>query len=207
MDYITTSTTLSRPPLSDVAVEESTDITAPFDIVPPRVDKVSAERSTCETGNGNVMTNGGNGVLKNIASISLARTPVSSSPGIGRPSANDASAAGNSGAMRSSPREPRRSTSASASTSRADVGSSRNGTPTVKARRAPSPYPKKTGGDGASVHRSLRSGTSFSQPSTGSLAPPASWGEGAEGDLVTHLGPRERTRQEVLWEIVASEER
>ena len=33
------------------------------------------------------------------------------------------------------------------------------------------------------------------------------WGEGAEEDLVTCLGSRERTRQEVLWEIVASEER
>ena len=35
----------------------------------------------------------------------------------------------------------------------------------------------------------------------------ASWSEGAEEDLVSNLGPRERTRQEVLWEIVASEER
>lgn len=34
-----------------------------------------------------------------------------------------------------------------------------------------------------------------------------SWSEGAEEDLVTNLGQRERTRQEVLWEIVASEER
>lgn len=35
----------------------------------------------------------------------------------------------------------------------------------------------------------------------------ASWSEAAEEDLVSNLGPRERTRQEVLWEIVASEER
>ena len=34
-----------------------------------------------------------------------------------------------------------------------------------------------------------------------------SWSENAEEDLVSNLGPRERTRQEVLWEIVASEER
>lgn len=34
-----------------------------------------------------------------------------------------------------------------------------------------------------------------------------SWSEAAEEDLVSNLGPRERTRQEVLWEIVASEER
>ena len=30
---------------------------------------------------------------------------------------------------------------------------------------------------------------------------------GAEEDLVSNIGQRERTRQEVLWEIVASEER
>lgn len=36
---------------------------------------------------------------------------------------------------------------------------------------------------------------------------PASWSEAAEEDLVSNLGPRERTRQEVLWEIVASEQR
>ncbi|KAL9932057.1 hypothetical protein V8E36_009118 [Tilletia maclaganii] len=34
-----------------------------------------------------------------------------------------------------------------------------------------------------------------------------SWSEMTEDDLVANLGPRERTRQEVLWEIVASEER
>ncbi|PWN48304.1 Dbl homology domain-containing protein [Violaceomyces palustris] len=34
-----------------------------------------------------------------------------------------------------------------------------------------------------------------------------SWSEMTQEDLVANLGPRERTRQEVLWEIVASEER
>jgi hypothetical protein len=29
----------------------------------------------------------------------------------------------------------------------------------------------------------------------------------AEEELIANLGPRERTRQEVLWEIVSSEER
>jgi len=55
---------------------------------------------------------------------------------------------------------------------------------------------------------SLRAGTPFSQMSqrSGVLAT-ASWSEAAEEDLVSNLGQRERTRQEVLWEIVASEER
>ena len=34
-----------------------------------------------------------------------------------------------------------------------------------------------------------------------------SWSEGVEEDLVAHLGSHERTRQEVLWEIVVNEER
>ena len=36
---------------------------------------------------------------------------------------------------------------------------------------------------------------------------PSCWSEGAEEDLVTHLGPNEQGRQDVMWEIVASEER
>ena len=39
------------------------------------------------------------------------------------------------------------------------------------------------------------------------LPPPNSWSEMAEEELIANLGPRERTRQEVLWEIVSSEER
>ena len=36
---------------------------------------------------------------------------------------------------------------------------------------------------------------------------PASWSEHTEVDLVANIGSRERTRQEVLFEIVSSEER
>jgi hypothetical protein len=55
---------------------------------------------------------------------------------------------------------------------------------------------------------SLRAGTPFSQMSQRSgVLMTASWSEAAEEDLVSNLGQRERTRQEVLWEIVASEER
>lgn len=74
--------------------------------------------------------------------------------------------------------------------------------------------------DGASVLApSLRMGSSFTQSSqrsasvlgktntdsesVGSLT----WTEATEVDLVMNVGQRERTRQEVLWEIVASEQR
>ncbi|WVQ78876.1 hypothetical protein IAT38_000967 [Cryptococcus sp. DSM 104549] len=39
------------------------------------------------------------------------------------------------------------------------------------------------------------------------LPPPNSWSEMADQELIANLGPKERTRQEVLWEIVSSEER
>jgi len=64
--------------------------------------------------------------------------------------------------------------------------------------------------DAASIRGppSLRAGTPFSQMSQRSgMLTTASWSEAAEDDLVSNLGQRERTRQEVLWEIVASEER
>ena len=64
--------------------------------------------------------------------------------------------------------------------------------------------------DAASIRGppSLRAGTPFSQMSQRSgMLTTASWSEAAEEDLVSNLGQRERTRQEVLWEIVASEER
>ena len=75
-------------------------------------------------------------------------------------------------------------------------------TPTDKAItiRQPTPHPAKLGhDDGASIDQSLRSDS----PSL----PPACWSEGVDEDLATHLGPSERNRQEVMWEIVASEER
>jgi hypothetical protein len=55
--------------------------------------------------------------------------------------------------------------------------------------RPPSPHPVKPRYDG------------------GSFLPPACWSESVSEDLVANLGPSERARQEILWEIVASEER
>ncbi|KAF8921389.1 hypothetical protein CPB85DRAFT_1428379 [Mucidula mucida] len=58
---------------------------------------------------------------------------------------------------------------------------------------------------------SLRSGSPYSQMSentSGSrILAAQSWSEVAEDDLVSNLGSRERTRQEVLFEIIQSEER
>lgn len=46
-----------------------------------------------------------------------------------------------------------------------------------------------------------------STPDSDQITAPVTWAQMAGADLVGNLGGRERTRQEVLWEIVASEER
>ncbi|KAG9121341.1 hypothetical protein FRC07_002726, partial [Ceratobasidium sp. 392] len=87
-----------------------------------------------------------------------------------------------------------------AATSRATVGRS-NHSPTHSTR---------TFGPAAADQASMtiRSGTPYSHMSgMSAIQAAASWSEAAENDLVSNLGQRERTRQEVLWEIVASEER
>ncbi len=213
VDYDPISISHSRGPLSDVAEEESVDTAVVTRTVSPRADQDSAGRSSRKTGNGSItMTNGSNDVPKKVAFLSPPPTP--SSFNADRPLPEDASALNKSTVVRSQlshPKDSRGSMSTAASGSRPDIGSSKNSTQTVKAtstRSVTSPYSAKPAyGDAASIHQSLRSATPFSQKSIGSVLPPASWSEGAEEDLVTHLGPRERTRQEVLWEIVASEER
>ncbi|KAF7338343.1 DH domain-containing protein [Mycena venus] len=88
-------------------------------------------------------------------------------------------------------KEPRGSTSTGASSSKTDVTSSAVGE--------------------AGSSQSLRSGTPYSSMSnttSGSrILAAQSWSEVTEEDLVSNLGSRERTRQEVLFEIISSEER
>ncbi|KAG6878703.1 hypothetical protein C0993_011518 [Termitomyces sp. T159_Od127] len=102
-------------------------------------------------------------------------------------------------------KEPRASVSAaSSSSSKSDAD-----TKTVRATstRTASPYLQKPGDHSAP---SLRSDTPYSQMSTTSgsrILAATSWSEVTEEDLVSNLGPRERTRQEVLFEIISSEER
>ncbi|KAJ8520406.1 hypothetical protein ONZ45_g2746 [Pleurotus djamor] len=109
-------------------------------------------------------------------------------------------------------KEPRGSTSTSGpSSSKTDVSSNATSVTVVKATstRATSPIPSKNPQDGLSM-QSLRSGTPYSQMSQTSgsrILAATSWSEVIEDDLVSNLGSRERTRQEVLFEIISSEER
>ena len=107
-------------------------------------------------------------------------------------------------------KEPRGSISTAASSSKIDVGTPIN-KPAQKpaSTRATSPYLSKPA-EGASA-ASLRSGTPYSQMSNNTsgsrILAAQSWSEVTEEDLVSNLGSRERTRQEVLFEIISSEER
>ena len=163
------------------------------------VDQDSAGRSSRKIDDGSITTTNGSN-----------DTPPPSGFNADRPLPEDTSTSNNGIVVHSQPsdhKDPRGSMFTAASGSRPDVGSSKNSTQTVKAL-VTSPYSAKPAyGDGVSIHQYLRSGTPSSQKSIGSVLPPASWSEAAEEDLVAHIGPRERARQEVLWEIVASEER
>ena len=106
--------------------------------------------------------------------------------------------------------ETRGSNNASSSkvnVSKSGSGSTKTGVPST--RTAVSPTSQKTFGDNLSMKSSMRSTSPYSQGSSYSskILATASWSEAAEEELVSNIGARERTRQEVLWEIVASEER
>ena len=100
---------------------------------------------------------------------------------------------------------PRGSTSSTgASSSKTDLAKQQT---KQSPSRAASPYSQKP----EASSQSLRSGTPYSQMSqntSGSrILAATSWSEVTEEDLVSNLGSRERTRQEVLFEIISSEDR
>ncbi|KAG6850588.1 hypothetical protein H0H93_011256 [Arthromyces matolae] len=109
-------------------------------------------------------------------------------------------------------KEPRASISSASSSSKTDVAASSKNTTSVKATttstRTTSPYMQKQQLDPSAA--SLRSGTPYSQMSASSgsrILAATSWSQVTEEDLVSNIGSRERTRQEVLFEIISSEER
>ncbi|KAJ7582912.1 hypothetical protein C8J56DRAFT_236077 [Mycena floridula] len=110
--------------------------------------------------------------------------------------------------------QPRGSTSSSAgaSSSKTDLTkaapvSGKATSMSAASNRTGSPYLHKT----EASAQSLRSGTPYSQMSNNTsgsrILAAQSWSEVTEEDLVSNIGSRERTRQEVLFEIISSEER
>lgn len=180
---------------------------------PRIVESDSAGRNSRKTNNSSNSSNGAHiDVQKKVAFISPPPTP---GPDTNRPlPPTDTPLPNSQGPSKTTvsrfqaahTKDPRGSTSTAAS-SRTDLATVKPAKP-ASTRAASSPYPR-TFNDGASIHQSLRSGTPYSQMTHASsrILSAQSWSEGAEEDLVSNIGQRERTRQEVLWEIVASEER
>ena len=106
-------------------------------------------------------------------------------------------------------KESRGSVSTGASSSKTDITTPNKTTVRATSTRTGSPYLHKA--FEAASAPSLRSGTPYSSMSnnfSGShILAAQSWSEVTEDDLVSNIGSRERTRQEVLFEIISSEER
>ncbi|KAJ7452483.1 hypothetical protein B0H11DRAFT_2161569 [Mycena galericulata] len=179
----------------------------------PRAEPDSAGRSSRKT-NTSVVTATASDVQKKVAFRSPPPTPsnldrtLPEAPGnttaSGVPLKNSVSRF-----QAAHGKEPRGSTSTGASSSKTDLASSGKSTAKATSTRTASPYLQKNGEAGSS--QSLRSGTPYSSMSnttSGSrILAAQSWSEVTEEDLVSNLGSRERTRQEVLFEIISSEER
>ena len=106
-------------------------------------------------------------------------------------------------------KEPRGSVSTGASSSKTDIATPNKTSVKATSTRTGSPYLQKS--FEAASAPSLRAGTPLSSMSNNSsgihILAAQSWSEVTEDDLVSNIGSRERTRQEVLFEIISSEER
>ena len=207
-DYGPISISHSRGHLHNFAEGDSVDTVVITHTASPRADQDTAGRSSRKTDSESLTTTNGSNDISNEFAF-LSPPPTLSGLNAGRLLPEDASTSNNSVVVRSQssrPKDPRDYTPTAASGSRPDFGSSKHSTQTVEATLTSS-VTSYTAKLAATIHQSLHSATPFSQKSIGSVLPAGSWSEGVEEDLVTRLGSHERTRQEVLWEIVASEER
>jgi hypothetical protein len=221
-DILTDSTPIPSPtsPRSNTTTIRTEERTLSQNIASratsPRHESDATGRTSRKATNGSVVTTGGNSeAAKKVAFVSpkptpsTAERPLPDAPTNGPQPGSVPVKTTLSRFQATHGKDPRGSTSTAASSSKTNVASA--STVSVKSTRAvTSPAPHKSHSDIASLHQSIRSETPYSQMSNTSstrILATASWSEGAEEDLVSNLGPRERTRQEVLWEIVASEER
>ncbi|TDL27348.1 Dbl homology domain-containing protein [Rickenella mellea] len=186
----------------------------------PRQEPDSAGRTSRKATNGTVASSSDPKNEKKVAFISPSPTPAPmvASSSAGNPTPNSDALRTTSVPLKTTVSRFQathggegRGSTATASSSKPTT-SQKNATAKVTStstRTAISPNSQRTFADNASINQSLRSGTPYSQnsQSTSRILATASWSEAAEEDLVSNIGPRERTRQEVLWEIVASEER
>lgn len=206
---VTTTPIAANPSLPAAETKENLPASASEPLKSARAEgsSDSTGRSSRKTANGA----SGSDAQKKVAFLSPPPTPGPlqdrALPDAETPTPTNATAKSTVSRFHAAHGKDTRGSTSTAASSRTDVASTLKSNKAASTRTATSPYPTK--GYEASLHQSLRSGTPYSQMSNGSsrILAAQSWSEGAEEDLVSNLGQRERTRQEVLWEIVASEER
>ncbi len=209
---VTTTPIAVNQPLPGADTKENVPAVKPASSTPQpsRSEPDSAGRSSRKNANG---TSHSTDAQKKVAFISPPPTPGPAQdrglPAAGTPTPPSTGVKSTVSRFHAAQGKETRGSTSTAASSRTDVSSTLKSNKAASTRTATSPYPGKNYGETASLHQSLRSGTPYSSMSnTGSrILAAQSWSEGAEEDLVSNLGQRERTRQEVLWEIVASEER
>jgi hypothetical protein len=218
-DYITTSATSathSRVHLADVAVEEPTDTAVTFDIASPRAsqDSVSHQKDNSpllpplKEWPEQPQRSIGTATLITSSEPLPGLSPLPIPPIADRPDYN-----------------PTATTNSRIPPSDVAVDLSANSDITITID-IPSPYVDQ----GLAERSSRENGNGYINTGWGDDALPSPhpvkldcnddnsidqslpltrprWSEDAEEDLVTHLGPSERSRQEIMWEIVKSEER
>lgn len=216
-DDIPTSTTHSTVPLADSAVEESTDTAVTFNITSPRAsdDSVShqednspplppleewAERpprsiSTATTITSSEPVSGLSSLLIPPISDRPDYNPIATTNSTIPPSDVVADVSADSDiAVAIDVASPRVDQDLAERSSR-EYGNGYINTSYGDNDALPSPHPFKLDcDDDKPINQSL-------------LLTRPYWSESAEEDLVSHLGPSERSRQEIMWEIVQSEER
>jgi hypothetical protein len=220
-DYITTSMPHSRVPLADVAVEEFTDTAVTFDIASLRANHDSASHQKDNNPPLPPLKEWPPPLEQPQRSIGTATSITSSEPLPGLsslPIPPIADRADYNPTATKNSRIPPSDVAVDVSTDSditvafdiasppvdqelAERSSREFGNGNINTRYGdndarPSPHPVKL---------DCNDDNSIDQPSP--LTRPPCWSEGTEEDLVTHLGPSERTRQEIMWEIVQSEER
>jgi hypothetical protein len=106
-----------------------------------------------------------------------------------------------------SPERMNETQSRPAAPSRSSTAQSYSSKRSLSTRKSSVPYGQRFSGSPTKSPMLSPTESDGSQSTRSYLPPPNSWSEMAEEELIANLGPKERTRQEVLWEIVSSEER
>lgn len=213
-ESIKSTTTPNLTPASPQPTQGEDIVSETYPVTPPRADQDNTERVTRKPGHSTITPATAIDVQKKVAFISPPPTPVNFDRALPDAPGNGTSLSGPllkttvSRFQAAHGKEPRGPVNTAASSSKTDVATLNKTSVKATSTRTSSPYLQKQ--DALST-QSLRSGTPYSSMSNNSsgsrILSAQSWSEVTEEDLVSNIGSRERTRQEVLFEIISSEER